>query len=55
MKGVTEHLQCNFSSTDKFSKVLSTAMIMNSFRKYFDFTRMMCICGIQNMHMGGEL
>jgi hypothetical protein len=26
---------------------------MNSYKKYFDYTRMICICGIQNIHMGG--
>jgi hypothetical protein len=30
-------------------------MIMNAYQKYYDYTRMICICGIQNMHMGGEL
>lgn len=27
---------------------------MNSFKKYFDYTRMICACGIQNIHMGGN-
>jgi hypothetical protein len=28
---------------------------MNSFKKYFDYTRMGGGCGIQNIHMGGTL
>lgn len=30
-------------------------MIMNTYKKYFDYTNMMCVCGIQNIHMGGSL
>jgi hypothetical protein len=55
VNGVTENLECDFSSTDKFSRFLSTAMVMNTFKKYFDYTNMMCVCGIQNIHMGGSL
>ena len=55
VKGVTEHLECDFTSTDTFSRFLSTAMVMNAYQKYYDYTRMICICGIQNMHMSGEL
>ena len=28
---------------------------MNTFNKYYDYTRMVCVCGIQNIHMGGTL
>lgn len=28
---------------------------MNSYKKYFDYTRMVCVCGIQKIHMGGCL
>ena len=34
---------------------MSTALIMNSYQKYFDYTNRVCICGIQNIHMGGTL
>jgi hypothetical protein len=55
VEGVTEHLECNFSTTDKFSLVMSTAIIMNTFKKYFTYTRMGDACGIVNIHMGGTL
>ena len=55
VKRVTENLECDFTSTNSFSRFLSTAMVMNAYQKYFDYTRMICICGIQNMHMSGEL
>lgn len=53
--GVTEKLECDFSSTNEFSKVMSTSIIMNGFKKYFDYTRMGGGCGIVNFHMGGKL
>jgi hypothetical protein len=55
VKGVTENFECSFSTTDRFFTIFSTATIMNSFKKYFDYTRMICACGIQNIHMGGSL
>jgi hypothetical protein len=55
VKGVTENLECNFSSTDKFSLVMSTAIVMNTFKKYFKYIRLGGSCGIVNIHMGGKL
>jgi len=52
---VTEKLECDFSSTSRFERLFSTAIIMNSFKKYFDYERMGGGCGIQNIHMGGTL
>lgn len=54
-KGITEKLECNFTSTGYFERVFSTAIVMNSFKKYFDYTRMGGECGIQNIHMAGTL
>lgn len=53
VKGVTDQLESNFSSTDKFSRLFSTVAIMNTYQKYFDYTNMVCICGITSIHMGG--
>ena len=53
--GVTKNLECSFSTTNEFSQVMSTAIIMNSFKKYFNYTRMGGICGIANIHMAGTL
>ncbi len=54
-QGVTQNLECNFSSSGLFEKTFSTAIIMNSFKKYFDYERGMGGCGIQNAHLGGTL
>ena len=35
VEGVVETLACNFSTTNKLYEVISTAVIMNSFKKYF--------------------
>ena len=34
---------------------MSTATIMNAYQQYFAYERNLCICGIQNIHMGGNL
>ena len=52
---MTENLECNFSSTDLFSLTMSTAVIMNSFKKYFNYIILRGGCGIVNVHMGGSL
>jgi hypothetical protein len=55
VKGSTENLECNFTTTDEFSSFFSTIMIMNTYKKYISYTREGGICGIQNIHMGGQL
>ena len=34
---VTDHLECNFTTTDKFAKIMSTATIMSTFQKFFEY------------------
>jgi len=34
---------------------MSTAVIMNTYQKYFDYGRCIPLCGIQNVHFGGNL
>jgi hypothetical protein len=55
VEDVTSKLECDFSSTNKFSKFMSTAIIMNSFKTYFDYTNVMAGCGILKIHMAGRL
>ena len=55
VEGVTKALECDFSSTDHFSTVMSTAIIMNGFKSFFNYIRMGGGCGIANIHMGGTL
>lgn len=55
VKGVTEKFQCDFSTTNKFFELFSTATIMNSYKKYFEYKRYIPLCGISNIHMAGTL
>lgn len=46
---------CDFSTTTPTHKVISTSLIMNSFKKYFTYTRGIggIICGIGSVYMAG--
>jgi hypothetical protein len=55
VEDVTSNLECKFSTTDEFATVMSTAIIMNTFKKYFKYERWGAGCGIVNIHMGGNL
>lgn len=55
VKNVVEELECNFTTTGLFEKMFSTALIMNTCKKYFDYTRFGFACGITNVHMAGTL
>ena len=51
---MVEALACNFSTTNKFYEVVSTAVIMNSFRHYFEYKReIRTCCGINNVYFDG--
>ncbi len=54
-KGVTETFECDFSTTGRVQKIISTAVIMNTYKKYLVYGRMRTGCGIQNVHFGGTL
>jgi hypothetical protein len=51
--GVIESLECDFSTTGNIEKLISTSLIMNSLKKYFSYTRMICFCGINNIYFEG--
>lgn len=53
--GVVEKLECNFTSTGLFETMFSTALVMNTCKKYFDYTRAGGGCGVVNAHMAGTL
>jgi len=53
--GIVDTLQCNFSTTTLVEQCLSTAVIMDSFKKYFSYGRCIPCCGIRNVHFMGEL
>ena len=52
-EGVVEILENNFSVGNTFYKLFSTVTIMDSFKKYFEYGRMIMGCGINNVHLEG--
>ena len=48
-----EALSCNFSTTDEVYKLVSTSIIMSSFKKYFSYGRMILGCGLNNIYFAG--
>jgi hypothetical protein len=53
ISGTVETMACNFTTTTRIHKVISTAIIMNSFKKYFNYGRMILGCGIANVKFTG--
>jgi hypothetical protein len=54
-EGVTQKFGANFTTTGRLERVFSTAIVMNTFQKYFKYGRCIPLCGIQNVHFGGTL
>ncbi len=52
---VVDLLTSNFSTTGPVEGLLSSACIMHTFKKYFDYTQCVCGCGIRNVHFMGTL
>jgi hypothetical protein len=52
-EGVVDALKCDFSTTGIVEKIISTSVIMNSFQKYFKYTKSVCSCGINNVYFQG--
>lgn len=53
--GITEVLQCDFSTTGLIERMVSTATVMDTFKKYFTFGRSIPMCGIKNLRFAGTL
>jgi hypothetical protein len=54
-KGVSDKIECDFSTTGRVERLLSTAVIMETYKHYFDYERVIPECGIQKIHLGGKL
>jgi hypothetical protein len=52
---VTEKLTPNFTTTGTIEKIFASAVIMNTFKKYFEYSGMGITCGITSVHFGGTL
>ena len=50
---VVETLEADFTTTGLLEKTISTVCIMDSFKEYFQYTRLMSKCGIENIHFTG--
>lgn len=51
--GVVNELTSDFSTTTRTHKLITTAICMNSFKKYFTYGRMILGCGISNVYFQG--
>lgn len=52
---VADLLQANFSTTTRVERLLSTAVVMDTFKSYFDYGRCIPCCGIRNLMFMGTL
>lgn len=52
---IVDLLQANFSTTTHVEKLLSTAVIMDTMKTYFDYGRCIPCCGIRNLMFMGTL
>jgi hypothetical protein len=52
---VVDLLTSNFSTTGFVEGLLSSACIMHTFKKYFDYTQCVMGCGIRNVHFMGTV
>lgn len=53
LDGVVKGFQNDFTTTNNLYKIISTAIIMNSFKEYFNYSRVICACGINNIYFAG--
>jgi hypothetical protein len=51
---ISDILTANFTTTGQVESLLSAACMMHTFRDYFEYSRMLCICGIRQIHFMGE-
>eukprot|EP01035_Chromulina_nebulosa_P029045 gene29045-38442_t len=51
---VVDKLQSDFTTTSGIYKLVSTAAIMDSFKEYFTYGRMIMMCGINNVKFKGN-
>jgi hypothetical protein len=53
LDGIVEGFKSDFTTTNNIYRVISTAIIMNSFKQYFNYSRAICMCGINNIYFAG--
>ena len=53
--GIVDILKANFTTTGPIESILSTSVIMDSFKNYFSYGRCIPCCGIKNVRFMGTL
>jgi hypothetical protein len=53
LDGIVKGFQSDFTTTTDLYKIISTAIIMDSFKQYFNYGRIICMCGINNIYFAG--
>jgi hypothetical protein len=53
--GIVDLLECSFSTTSLVEKMISTAVVMDTFKSYFSYGRCIPCCGIRNVLFAGDL
>jgi Domain of unknown function (DUF4419) len=53
VSGVVDEMKCDFSTTDSFYTLASTAVVMSTLKSYFEYERCMTMCGINNIMFKG--
>jgi hypothetical protein len=52
---IVDKLNSDFTTSGRFEKIISTSAIMDTFKSYFEYGRLIPMCGIQNIWMKGTL
>lgn len=50
---VVNDLKCDFSTSGLVEKIISVVTVMDAFKDYFSYNRIMSMCGIENVHFLG--
>ncbi len=53
--GTVDKFKCDFSTTDGFYQLASTSIIMDTMKSYFEYTRCIPMCGINNVYFKGTV
>ena len=52
---IVDKLKSDFTTSSRFDQIISTSAIMDTFKAYFEYGRLIPMCGIQNIWMNGTL
>ena len=52
---IVDKLKSDFTTSGRFEQIISTSAIMDTFKSYFEYDRIIPACGIQNIWMKGTV